>query len=67
MTRRPPAYSRRLYCADPSRTRQIERDLLEEALRANENEEESGPIPQHLRDEAEQLFRSVKSGDGPSA
>ncbi|WP_211591745.1 hypothetical protein [Microbispora sp. H10836] len=39
--------------------RQIERDLLEEALQANENE--SGPIPQSLRDEAEQLFRSVKS------
>ncbi|MFI9577008.1 hypothetical protein ACIG5D_36735 [Microbispora rosea] len=39
--------------------RRIERDLLEEALQANENE--SGPVPQHLRDEAEQLFRSVKS------
>src|SRR3954447_14973108 len=39
--------------------RQIERDLLEEALQANENA--AGPIPQSLRDEAEELFRSVKS------
>ncbi|WP_182907116.1 hypothetical protein [Microbispora sp. H13382] len=44
---------------DAAVERQIERDLLEEALQANENE--SGPIPQSLRDEAEQLFRSVKS------
>ncbi|MEV4457234.1 hypothetical protein [Microbispora sp. NPDC049633] len=44
---------------DAAVERQIERDLLEEALQANENE--CGPIPQHLRDEAEQLFRSVKS------
>jgi hypothetical protein len=38
--------------------RRIERDLLEEALQANENE--SGPISRHLRDQAEELFRSVK-------
>ena len=44
---------------DAAVERQIERDLLEEALQANENE--SGPIPQSLRDEAEELFRSVKS------
>ncbi|MET8145110.1 hypothetical protein ABZU32_32815 [Sphaerisporangium sp. NPDC005288] len=37
--------------------RQIERDLLEEALRANERE--AGRIPQALRDEAADLFRSV--------
>ncbi|MEU8358467.1 hypothetical protein AB0C27_20880 [Nonomuraea sp. NPDC048882] len=39
--------------------RQIERDLLEEALQANEAA--SGPIPQALRDEAAELFRRVKS------
>ncbi|MGW6494038.1 hypothetical protein [Nonomuraea angiospora] len=39
--------------------RQIERDLLEEALQANEAA--AGPIPQALRDEAAELFRSVKS------
>jgi hypothetical protein len=44
---------------DAAVERQIERDLLEEALQANENE--SGPIPQSLRDEAQELFRSVKS------
>jgi hypothetical protein len=44
---------------DAAVERQIERDLLEEALQANENE--SGAIPQSLRDEAEELFRSVKS------
>ena len=44
---------------DAAVERQIERDLLEEALQANDNE--SGPIPQSLRDEAEELFRSVKS------
>jgi hypothetical protein len=38
---------------DAAEERQIERDLLEEALQANENE--SGPIPQSLRDEAEEL------------
>ncbi|MET9338526.1 hypothetical protein [Nonomuraea sp. NPDC003804] len=38
--------------------RQIERDLLEEALQANEA---SGPIPQSMRDEAAELFRQVKS------
>jgi hypothetical protein len=44
---------------DAAVERQIERDLLEEALQANENE--SGPISQSLRDEAEELFRSVKA------
>jgi hypothetical protein len=44
---------------DAAVERQIERDLLEEALQANENE--GGPIPQSLRDEAAELFRSVKS------
>ena len=44
---------------DAAVERQIERDLLEEALQANEDE--SGPIPQSLRDKAEELFRSVKS------
>ncbi|WP_431901422.1 hypothetical protein [Nonomuraea sp. bgisy101] len=39
--------------------RQIERDLLEEALQANEAA--SAPIPQSLRDEAAELFRRVKS------
>jgi hypothetical protein len=39
--------------------RQIERDLLEEALQANEAA--SGAIPQSLRDEAAELFRRVKS------
>ncbi|HUR01768.1 MAG TPA: hypothetical protein VM347_04455 [Nonomuraea sp.] len=39
--------------------RQIERDLLEEALQVNEAA--SGPIPQPLRDEAAGLFRRVKS------
>ncbi|MEV4474714.1 hypothetical protein [Nonomuraea sp. NPDC049504] len=39
--------------------RQIERDLLEEALQANEAA--AGPIPQSLRDEAAELFRRVKS------
>jgi hypothetical protein len=44
---------------DAAVERQIERDLLEEALQANEAE--SGPIPQPLREEAEELFRSVRS------
>ncbi|GAA2114894.1 hypothetical protein [Actinomadura alba] len=44
---------------DAAVERQIERDLLEEALRVNEVA--SGPIPQALRDEAAELFRSVKS------
>ncbi|MEO3855748.1 hypothetical protein [Acrocarpospora sp. B8E8] len=39
--------------------RQIERDLLEEALQRNEAE--SGPIPQDLRDEATALFHRVKT------
>ncbi|MFI6293411.1 hypothetical protein ACIBEJ_17600 [Nonomuraea sp. NPDC050790] len=39
--------------------RQIERDLLEEALQANETA--SGPIPQSMREEAAELFRRVKS------
>jgi hypothetical protein len=44
---------------DAAVERQIERDLLEEALQANE--EVAGPIPQALRDEAAKLFRDVKS------
>ncbi|WP_440100419.1 hypothetical protein [Streptosporangium sp. H16] len=44
---------------DAAVERQIERDLLEEALQ--ENEAASGPIPQSLRDEAAALFRRVKS------
>ncbi|MDR8407528.1 hypothetical protein MTP10_02095 [Nonomuraea sp. 3-1Str] len=44
---------------DAAVERQIERDLLEEALQANEAA--SGPIPQAFRDEAAELFRSVKS------
>jgi hypothetical protein len=44
---------------DAAVERQIERDLLEEALEANEAE--AGPIPQGLRDEAADLFRAVKS------
>ncbi|MEU9830521.1 hypothetical protein AB0D67_03170 [Streptosporangium sp. NPDC048047] len=44
---------------DAAVERQIERDLLEEALR--ENETASGPIPQRLRDEAAELFREVKA------
>jgi hypothetical protein len=44
---------------DAAVERQIERDLLEEALQANE--ETAGPIPQALRDEAAALFREVKS------
>lgn len=43
---------------DAAVERQIERDLLEEALAANEAE--AGPIPQKLRDEAANLFRAVK-------
>ncbi|TDC57894.1 hypothetical protein E1200_33305 [Actinomadura sp. GC306] len=43
---------------DAAVERQIKRDLLEEALQANE--EASGPIPQALRDEAADLFRAVK-------
>ncbi|MFG1961806.1 hypothetical protein [Nonomuraea sp. NPDC049028] len=44
---------------DAAVERQIERDLLEEALQANEAA--SGPIPRSLRDEAAELFRRVKS------
>jgi hypothetical protein len=44
---------------DAAVERQIERDLLEEALQANEAT--SGPIPQSMRDEAAKLFRHVKS------
>lgn len=44
---------------DAAVERQIERDLLEEALEANEAE--AGPIPPELRDEAAELFRAVKS------
>lgn len=43
---------------DAAVERQIERDLLEEALQANE--EAAGPISQALRDEATELFREVK-------
>jgi hypothetical protein len=43
---------------DAAVQRQIERDLLEEALEVNEAE--AGPIPQELRDEAADLFRAVK-------
>ena len=44
---------------DAAVERQIERDLLEEALQANEAA--SGPIPKPLRDEAAELFHRVKS------
>lgn len=44
---------------DAAVERQIERDLLEEALVANEDQ--AGVIPQELRDEAAALFREVKS------
>lgn len=44
---------------DAAVERQIERDLLEEALLANEAE--AGTIPQDLKDEAAALFRDVKS------
>jgi hypothetical protein len=44
---------------DAAVERQIERDLLEEALLVNEAE--AGPIPQDLKDEAAALFRDVKS------
>ncbi|GAA4589259.1 hypothetical protein GCM10023194_43050 [Planotetraspora phitsanulokensis] len=52
---------------DAAVERQIERDLLEEALQANEAD--NGPVPQVFRDEAAELFRQVKSapelqGDG---
>jgi len=44
---------------DAAIERQIERDLLEEALQSNEAQ--SGPIPEALRDEAAALFREIKS------
>ncbi|MEU8796155.1 hypothetical protein [Spirillospora sp. NPDC048819] len=44
---------------DAAVERQIERDLLEEALQANQDA--SGPTPQALRDEAADLFREVKA------
>src|SRR4051812_41710279 len=44
---------------DAAVERQIERDLLEEALQANEAK--AGPIPQELRDEAAGLFRAVRN------
>ncbi|QIS15539.1 hypothetical protein [Nocardia arthritidis] len=44
---------------DAAVERQIERDLLEEALIANEDQ--AGVIPQELRDEAAALFREVKA------
>ena len=44
---------------DAAVERQIERDLLGEALLVNEAE--AGPIPQELKDEAAALFRDMKS------
>lgn len=44
---------------DAAVERQIERDLLEEALLANEAQ--AGPIPEEFKDEAAALFREVKS------
>ena len=44
---------------DAAVERQIERDLLEEALQANEQEAE--PASEAFRNEAQELFRSVKS------
>jgi hypothetical protein len=44
---------------DAAVERQIERDLLEEALLANEAE--AGPVPQEFKDEAAALFHEVKS------
>lgn len=44
---------------DAAVERQIERDLLEEALVAIEAE--AGPIPQEMRDEAAALIRDVQS------
>jgi hypothetical protein len=44
---------------DAAIERQIERDLLEEALAVNEAQ--AGPVPQALRDEAAALFREVRS------
>lgn len=45
--------------AETAAERHVERDLLEEALAANEAA--AGPIPVELRDEAAELFRAVKS------
>ncbi|MCP3819071.1 hypothetical protein NLX86_13385 [Streptomyces sp. A3M-1-3] len=39
--------------------RQIQRDLLEELLQANEAE--TGPIPQEMHDRAAQAFRSAEA------
>lgn len=44
---------------DAAVERQIERDLLEEALQVNEAA--MGPVPQELRDEVAELFRTLKS------
>ncbi|MGH2902031.1 MAG: hypothetical protein ACRDK7_00320 [Solirubrobacteraceae bacterium] len=44
---------------DAAVERQIERDLLEEALLANEAA--AGPIPPELKRETEALFREVRS------
>lgn len=44
---------------DAAVERQIERDLLEEALLANE--EQAGVIPPEIEDEAAELFREVRS------
>jgi hypothetical protein len=44
---------------DAAVERQIERDLLEEALLANEAA--AGPIPQEFKDEAAALFHEVRS------
>ncbi|MTD54227.1 hypothetical protein [Amycolatopsis pithecellobii] len=44
---------------DAAVERQVERDLLVEALAANEAR--AGPIPQEFSDEAAAVFREVKS------
>ncbi|MBH0776015.1 hypothetical protein [Nocardia bovistercoris] len=44
---------------DAAVERQIERDLLEEALLANEKQ--AGVIPREIKDEAAALFREVRS------
>jgi hypothetical protein len=39
--------------------RQIQRDLIDELLQANEAE--AGPVPQEMRDRAEQAIRAAKA------
>jgi hypothetical protein len=57
-----------VWLIDAAVERRIERDLLEEALRANEGH--ACVIPQEVKDEAAALFRELKSspelpgGDG---